>query len=127
MTTRHDHRRAFLRLMIAAPFLGSRALARQSPAVAPEPKADGYHVHPGGQIQDALEAAARDPARKTVFVHAGTYRPPARGQALIWFNARHDGITLQAVGDVTLTAANPEIADSWAPSRSQWAQWSAML
>ena len=30
-----------------------------------------------------------------------------KGQALIWFNARHDGITLEAVGDVVLTAANP--------------------
>ena len=39
-----------------------------------------------------------------------------RGQALIWFNARHDGITLEAVGEVILTAGNPEIADSRAPS-----------
>ena len=53
---------------------------------------------------------------KTVYVHAGTYRPAARGQALIWFNARHDGITLEAVGDVILTAANPDIADRRAPS-----------
>jgi hypothetical protein len=49
-------------------------------------------------------------------VHAGTYRPAAKAQALIWFNARHDGITLEAVGDVTLTAANPQIADPRAPS-----------
>ena len=75
-----------------------------------------YHVHPGGRIQDALEAAAKDRVNKTVFVHAGTYRPAAPGQALIWFNARHDGITLEAVGDVILTAANPEIADRRAPS-----------
>jgi hypothetical protein len=47
-----------------------------------------YVVHPGASIQDALEAAARDSANKTVRVHAGTYRPAARGQALIWFNAR---------------------------------------
>ena len=46
----------------------------------------------------------------------GLNRPQAKGQALIWFNARHDGITLQAVGDVVLTAANPQIADSGAPS-----------
>jgi hypothetical protein len=49
-------------------------------------------------------------------VHAGIYRPAAKGQALIWFNARHDGITLEAAGDVTLTAANPQIADPRAPS-----------
>lgn len=76
----------------------------------------GHHVYPGASIQDALEAAARDPLDKTVYVHAGTYRPSARGQALIWLNARHDGITLEAVGEVVLTAANPAIADPRAPS-----------
>jgi len=76
----------------------------------------GQHVYPGGRIQDALDAAARNPVNKTVYVHAGTYRPTSRGQALIWFNARHDGITLEAVGEVTLTAANPEVADKAAPS-----------
>jgi hypothetical protein len=76
----------------------------------------GHHVHPGDRIQDALEAAAKDPVDKTVYVHAGTYRPSAKGQALVWFNARHDGITLEAVGDVVLTAANPDIADAEAPS-----------
>lgn len=79
-------------------------------------KTGAYHVHPGGRIQDALEAAAADPVNKTVYVHAGTYRPRATGQALIWFNARHDGITLEAVGDVILTAANPDVADKSAPS-----------
>ena len=79
-------------------------------------RSQGHHVYPGGRIQDALEAAARDPVNKTVYVHAGTYRPAARGQALIWFNARHDGITLEAVGEVVLTAANPEVADKSAPS-----------
>lgn len=79
-------------------------------------KTGSYHVHPNGRIQDALEAAAADPVNKKVYVHAGTFRPLAKGQALIWFNARHDGITLEAVGDVILTAANPEIADNKAPS-----------
>ena len=69
------------------------------------------HVYPGSEIQDVLEEAARDPIRKCVKVHAGTYRPSSRRQALIWFNARHDGITLEAVGEVTLTAANRAIAD----------------
>ena len=115
------HRRAFLRLLLAACALPARGFARQDKGVtdsAPrlDPKTASYHVHPNGRIQDALEAAARDPVNKTVYVHAGTYRPPAKGQALIWFNARHDGITLEAVGDVVLTAANPEIADAQAPS-----------
>ncbi len=73
------------------------------------------HVYPGSSIQHALDAAARN-GHKTVFVHAGTYAPRAAGQALICFNARHDGLTLEAVGDVTLTAANAAMADPRAPS-----------
>jgi hypothetical protein len=116
----HD-RRAFLRILLATSALPvSRAGRQHEPGagkyVVLDPKTGGYHVHPGGQIQEALEAAARDRVNKTVFVHAGTYRPHAKGQALIWFNARHDGITLEAVGDVTLTASNPEIADADSPS-----------
>ena len=116
-----DHRRAFLQLLLAASALPVRAFARQEKSaadrhVSPDAKAAGHHVYPNGQIQDALEAAARDPVRKTVYVHAGTYRPAAKGQALIWFNARHDGVTLEAIGDVILTAANPDIADARAPS-----------
>jgi Right handed beta helix region len=76
----------------------------------------GHHVYPGGRIQDALDAAATDPVDKTVYVHAGTYRPAEKAQAMIWFNARHDGITVKAVGEVILTAANPAIADPKAPS-----------
>ena len=114
-------RRTFLRLALAVPVFPVRSLARQehvpsSAGVRLDASQGAYHVSPGGQIQGALEAAARDPVNKTVYVHAGTYRPPTRGQALIWFNARHDGITLEALGEVILTAANPEIADPRAPS-----------
>jgi Right handed beta helix region len=121
MTTRHAERRAFLQLLLAACVLPGRGFARQDKAAASlgvgaDLKAASYHVYPKDRIQDALEAAAKDPVKKTVYVHAGTYRPSARGQALIWFNARHDGITLEAVGDVILTAANPEAADARAPS-----------
>jgi parallel beta helix pectate lyase-like protein len=124
MINTHTGRRAFLQSLLAAGALPLRRDASQdrtarTPPPAP-PSADaktrGYHVYPKNQIQDALEAAAKDPANKTVYVHAGTYRPATRGQALIWFNARHDGITLEAVGDVTLTAANPDIADAQAAS-----------
>jgi parallel beta helix pectate lyase-like protein len=113
-------RRDFLKLLLAScVFLPSRTRADQ-PAALPggvsfDPRT-GYHVHPKGRIQDALEAAARDPTNKHVYVHAGTYAPAARGQALIWFNARHDGIVLEAVGEVVLTAANPDVADPQAPS-----------
>ena len=69
---------------------------------------DGYHVHPGDRIQDALQQAAANPTNKVVRVHAGEYRPEARRQALIHFNRAHDGIHLLAEGAVTLTAANPE-------------------
>jgi hypothetical protein len=112
-------RRQFLRAVAAAPL---------APAVLPGRPPQGgkgieldratgtWHVHPGASIQEALEAAAADPGHKRVLVHAGTYRPTARGQALVWFNRRHDGITLEAAGDVTLTAANPDVADRRAPS-----------
>jgi len=103
-------RRVFLQTLAAGVIVPARGLARQ------DKPADGFHVYPKDSIQDALEAAAKDSAKKTVYVHAGTYRPSKKGQALIWFNARHDGITLQAVGDVTLTAANPAIADADVPS-----------
>jgi hypothetical protein len=72
---------------------------------------DGYHVFPGDNIQDALQQAALNKTNKVVKVHAGEYRPRAGGQALIWFNQTHDGICLEAVGEVTLTAANPELAN----------------
>jgi hypothetical protein len=121
LTTRPHHRRAFLQLLLAACALPVRGFGHQNKAGAEtasgfDPRTASYHVHPKGRIQDALDAAARDPVNKTVYVHAGTYRPPAKGQALIWFNARHDGITLEAVGDVILTAGNPDVADADAPS-----------
>jgi len=103
-------RRVFLQVLAAG------ALLPTSRGRAQDKAADGFHVYPNGSIQEALEAAAKDAAKKTVYVHAGTYRPAKKGQAFIWFNARHDGITLQAVGDVTLTAANPAIADADVPS-----------
>jgi Right handed beta helix region len=114
MTTRQDQRRAFLQLLLAACALPLRRVGASQMSGAATDK--GHHVYPGKRIQDGLEAAAKDPVNKTVYVHAGTYRPAAKGQALIWFNARHDGITLEAVGDVILTAANPDIADTRAPS-----------
>ena len=96
---------AFILIVLAACLRAGHGSAQQ-----------GRHVYPKDRIQDALDAAAADPVNKTVYVHAGTYRPAAKGQALIWFNARHDGITLEAVGEVILTAANPDIADRKAPS-----------
>lgn len=115
MTKPLTPRREFLQILIAAAALPHPA-RRQHPAVgesARKTRSDtaGHHVYPNQPIQDALEAAARDPVNRTVYVHAGTYRPASKGQALIWLNARHDGITVQGVGDVILTAANPEVAD----------------
>lgn len=69
-----------------------------------------FDVYPGEDIQAALDNAAADPEVKTVVVHAGTYRPTKPRQALIWFNEKHSGIHLLADGDVTLTAANPDVA-----------------
>ena len=112
-------RRAFLRIATAVAVAPACGLAQRRDAtdsVTLDAAARAYRVRPGGNIQAALEAAAKDPVNKIVYVHAGTYRPSAHGQALIWFNQRHDGITLEAVGEVVLTAANPAIADNKAPS-----------
>jgi len=76
---------------------------------------DGYQVFPGDNIQEALQLAAENKTNKTVKVHAGDYRPTGKRQALIWFNKMHDGIRLEAVGPVTLTAANPQISTPKAP------------
>ena len=80
---------------------------RKRPAITSIPAVDSGRAGGGGarsRPQDRLR-----PRRARI-------GPAARGQALIWFNARHDGITLEAVGDVMLTAANPDIADRRAPS-----------
>lgn len=79
------------------------------PCCAIELKSDGFHVYPGDNIQDALDLAARNSSNKVVKVHAGEYRPSVKRQALIWFNHAHDNIRLEAVGPVTLTAANPAL------------------
>ena len=82
-------RRAFLRMAAAAAVAPVRGLAQRrdaTDAVTLDATAHAYRVQPGGSIQAALEAAAKDPANKIVYVHAGTYRPAAHGQALIWFN-----------------------------------------
>lgn len=77
-----------------------------APLLAIELKVDGYHVFPGDNIQEALDLAARDKTNKVVQVHAGFYRPAAKRQALVWLNRAHDGIRLEAIGEVTLSAAN---------------------
>ena len=77
-----------------------------------------YLVYPGREIQPALEAAAADPARKIVKVHAGTYRPQRPGQAMIWFNARHDGITLEAAGESRVDRGKPPISPTPRPKLS---------
>jgi len=70
-----------------------------------------FHVSPGDGIQAALDQAAAHPKVRRVVVHEGIYRPDSRRFALVWFHAKHDGISLEARGKVTLTAANPEISD----------------
>ena len=79
-------------------------------ADAIERKPDGYYVSPGENIQDAIELAAKDPTNKTVKVLAGVYEPKAKRQAMIWFNRAHSGVRVEAVGAVTLSAANPALA-----------------
>lgn len=73
-------------------------------------QADGYHVYPGDKIQEALDMAATNKALKIVTVHAGEYRPDTKRQSMIWFNKKHEGVHLEAEGEVTLSAANPQLA-----------------
>lgn len=95
---------------IAAYLLASLSAATLTSRAAIQLLPDGYHVHPGDQIQDALQMAATNRTVKVVKVHAGEYRPHTKRQALIWFNKAHNGIRLEAIGPVTLTAANPQLA-----------------
>ena len=69
------------------------------------------HVFPGGDIQAAIEQAAARPTNKIVKIHEGIYRPQHKAQAFIFLNRKHDGVQLEAIGNVTLTAQNQEIAD----------------
>jgi hypothetical protein len=83
---------------------------------AAEGKAMGYDVFPGENIQEAVDKAGLDPVNKVVKVHAGLYEPKAKGQALVWFHRGHNGVHLEAVGEVTLTAANAELSDPGSPA-----------
>jgi hypothetical protein len=73
-------------------------------------KPDGYYVSPAENIQEAIDLAAKNPTNKTVKVLPGLYQPKAMRQAMIWFNRAHSGVRVEAVGEVTLTAANPALA-----------------
>ena len=109
--TGRTDRRIFRREQGMLPALGFIALLAGLPVSAAITLLDdGYHVHPGDEIQEAMQAAATNQVQKTVRVHAGEYRSRVRRQALVWFNRSHDGIHLIAEGTVTLTAANPELA-----------------
>jgi len=61
-----------LALAASACLVPRRGVAAQQKAFTPAPEGGAYHFYSGGRIQDALEAAARDPINKTVLVHAGT-------------------------------------------------------
>ena len=85
------------------------------PAREAGPDAPGHHVRPGDGIQEALEEAARDPATRRCSSMPGLSAPgEGSGPDLVqraarWHHAR-------GRRRVVLTAANPQIADSGAPS-----------
>jgi hypothetical protein len=81
-----------------------------------EPAPEVIDVYPGDDLQAALESAAARPVKPTIRLHEGVYRPAAPGEALLAFNARHDGVVVEGVGAVVLTAANPDVADPAADS-----------
>src|SRR5687767_13651402 len=95
--------------------IGAVLLASVMRATGFEERPDGIHVSPGENIQEAIDRAASRSTNRVVKVHAGEYRPGARRQAMIWFNARHNGVVVEGLGSVTLTAANPEVARRSAP------------
>ncbi|MCA9178342.1 MAG: hypothetical protein KDB14_27970 [Planctomycetales bacterium] len=93
----------------AARALLDRGQREAPPTPALQPESDGaFHVRPGESIQAAVDAAAAS-ATKRVVVHEGVYRPQQVAQALVRFNRQHDGVVLEASGNVELTAANPEL------------------
>lgn len=72
------------------------------------PDAQGvFHVYPGTEIQHALDAAAAHADSAIVRVHSGVYAPSQSGQAFLRFTEQHDGITLEADGEVVLGARHP--------------------
>jgi hypothetical protein len=104
--------RMWLAVLILASSAGGVGLAVWlSLRSTPESQPEVIEVYPGGDIQAALDQAATLPAKAVVRVHAGVYQPAAPNEALIHFNARHDGIVLEGIGEVVLTAANPDLAD----------------
>ena len=121
MTTRHAHRRAFLQLLLAACVLPVRGAARQDKAAANgSASADARPTDitsiPRTRFRTRSKPRRKIPSGKpSTSTREPTVRAP-RDRRSIWFNARHDGITLEAVGDVILTAANAEIADARATS-----------
>ena len=100
----------FWRVRPALPRIMLFLLGTVATLLAIEQRPDGIHVVPGDNIQQAIDLAAHSSTQKVVKVHAGEYRPNARRQALIWFNRAHDGVVVEAVGPVTLSAANPALS-----------------
>ena len=75
-----------------------------------------FDVFEGEDIQAELDHAAEAGPGSVVRVHAGTYAPQQAGQSFLRFNAQHDGLTLEAIGEVVLTAANAAVSDPSAES-----------
>lgn len=109
---RAERRRTWASLMFGCCVL----LLGGSVATGLEPQGGAFHVRPGQGIQEVLDAAAKHDSVKTVKVHEGVYRPDSKRQALLWLNHAHEGIHLEAVGRVTLTAENPDISNPAAAS-----------
>ena len=92
-------RRMFFRMVAAAAMAPVSGLAQRrdaADAVTLDAAARAYRVQPGGSIQAALERGREGPRQQDRLRPRRHLSPAAHGQALIWFNARHDGITLEA-------------------------------
>ncbi|HVV72116.1 MAG TPA: right-handed parallel beta-helix repeat-containing protein, partial [Verrucomicrobiae bacterium] len=77
---------------------------------------EAYRIGPADSIQEAVDAAATNATIKTVEFKEGIYLPQRPGPALVYLNRRHDGLHLKALGRVTLTAANSQLASPSNPA-----------
>ncbi len=90
-------------LLILISFSGCQREKSSTPSLPPKPVGP-FHVYPKGDIQAALDLAARAENKKEVIVHEGSYHPATTGFSFLSLTAKHDGVVLRADGNVTLSA-----------------------
>ncbi len=96
---------------VIVPVLSVSWMATVRLAAAISFQTDGYHVHPGDRIQDAVQPAAANTTNEFVKVHAGEDRPEARRQALVWrIGQPMPAVTKTSSGQSALKSARVEVS-----------------